>query len=107
MVSHLVPNPLPFSLLYSMSNPNEHKFKTETKPFITMLPPSFPAHLEGRVGRVTQFCPMRHKINTFSEKTPEGTFLVLVKEAKIEDVHSCPPPSVSISLALLHVYLKY
>lgn len=109
LISHLQPNPSPFSLLYSVSRPNEHKFKIETKPFITTLLLSFPALLEVRPGHVTQFCPMRHKTNTFSEKIPEGTFVVLVKETNTDDVLNAPVfvcLSLSFPLVLLRVFLK-
>lgn len=100
LISLLVPNPSPFFLLYSVSSPDEYKFKIETKPFITMLRLSFPAVLEVRAGHVTQFCPMRHKINTISEKIPEGTFVVLVKETNTDDVHSCSCLCLSLSISL-------
>lgn len=100
LISLLVPNPSPFFLLYSVSSPDEYKFKIETKPFITTLRLSFPAVLEVRAGHVTQFCPMRHKINTISEKIPEGTFVVLVKETNTDGVHSCSCLCLSLSISL-------
>lgn len=84
-----------------MYSSNKHKFKTETKPFITMLPASFPVLSEDMAGYVTQFYPIRHKISTFSEKISEGTFYCYVKGNQHWWYSSCPSICLSFPLALL------